>query len=388
MFVSLKNFAIQYLIANTPLVAPEERRKTSIGALIGMLVAAAILVHQGEESGWLVAACGASAVILFALPHSPMAQPWSVIGSYLGAVLIALAVSALVPWTIAAVALALACTVWFMSRLNCLHPPGGAIVLFVVLPGFSGWPEAGDLVLQVMCNALTLLLAAVLINKFLLRRPYPQCKSAGEGNAHDTRDPLPTARGRLKHVDLLYALEKIGTYVDVQEQDLVALFNLAVSNSLARHMGLTCGEIMSKDIVSAEYGTPLEEAWMTLRRHKIKALPVVDPFRRIVGIVTVADFLRQLDETTAAGMAIQLQGLLRRLAGGEDARAEVVGQIMSTQVLTATVDTPVVELVRQLSDRGLHHIPVVDEYRKLIGMVTQSDLIAALYTHLSLTQVA
>jgi CBS domain-containing membrane protein len=39
----------------------------------------------------------------------------------------------------------------------------------------------------------------------------------------------------------------------------------------------------------------------------------------------------------------------------------------------------IVELVPLLSERGLHHIPIVDAERRLIGMVTQSDLIAALY---------
>jgi CBS domain-containing membrane protein len=42
-------------------------------------------------------------------------------------------------------------------------------------------------------------------------------------------------------------------------------------------------------------------------------------------------------------------------------------------------DMHIVELVPVLSDMGLHHVPVLDRERRLAGMITQSDLIAALY---------
>lgn len=52
---------------------------------------------------------------------------------------------------------------------------------------------------------------------------------------------------------------------------------------------------------------------------------------------------------------------------------------MATPAVTAPEDMHVVELVPLLSDRGLHHIPIVNAEQRLVGMVTQSDLIAALY---------
>lgn len=179
-------------------------------------------------------------------------------------------------------------------------------------------------------------------------------------------------------------MQAVGTFVDIQENELVRIYNLAVDNAFARHMAVSCRDVMARDIVTVTSATELEQAWNLLRRHKVKALPVVDGLRRVMGIVTVADFLRQLDDTTAAGLATKLQGLLRRTPGINAEKAEVVGQIMSTEVKTAHEDTPVAELAHQLSDRGLHHIPVVDERQTLVGMVTQSDLIAALYRRIAL----
>ena len=380
----LKHFVLHYLVADTPPLAAGEQRKSALGGLLGLLVGGGLLAVAPAGSIWLVAAVGATAVILFALPHSPLAQPWSVFGSYLAATVFALAAASLVPSPLLAGALALGATLWFMAHYRCVHPPGGALVLLVVKEGAPTPEHALHLLAVVLANAAAILVAALVINNLVLRRRYPQCRTEPAASPHRTADALPSERTGLSHADLSQAVQALGTFVDIQEQDLVTIYNLAVSHAFERHMGVSCGDIMARDVVTVEYGTELEEAWSLLRRHKIKALPVVDGFRRLVGIVTVADFLRQLDDTTAAGLATRLQGLLRRTPGNMSEKAEVVGQIMSGEVYTATVTTPVAELVQQLSDRGLHHIPVLDERRKLVGMVTQSDLIAALYRRIAL----
>lgn len=384
MALDFKRFAFHYLIADTPPLAAPERRKAAWGSLVGMAVAGALILAAPPESVWLVAAVGATCIILFALPQSPLAQPWSVMGGYLGATVFALAAASFVPWHLAAGTLALGATVWFMVRFRCLHPPGGALVLLVVSEGAPTLGHAAHVMGVVLANALASLLAAWVVNNYALGRRYPQCRTQAPASPHRTRDGLPTERTGLSHADLDQAVRALGTFVDIQEQQLVDIYNLAVRNAFERHLGVSCGDIMARDLVTVQFGTDLEEAWNLLRRHKVKALPVVDSFQRVVGIITVADYQRQLDDTTAAGLATKLQGLLRRTPGNLSEKAEVVGQIMTKDVYTASVTTPVAELVHQLSDRGLHHIPVVDEKKKLVGMVTQSDLIAALYRRVAL----
>ena len=80
--------------------------------------------------------------------------------------------------------------------------------------------------------------------------------------------------------------------------------------------------------------------------------------------------------------------LLKRTPGLFAQKPEVVGQIMSTDVFTATPQTPLSELIRQISQRALPHVPVVDEQRKVVGMVTQSDLLVALYKSIALGQAS
>lgn len=387
MIEGFLQFARHHLIADTPPLTATARRQSALGALLGLLMAGLLLLAFPAGGLTLVAPMGATAIILFALPHSPLAQPWSVLGGYLVASTSALLATAVIHNFLVAAVLAVGAAAWLMLRLRCVHPPGGALALFIVAEGSRPLHAALQLTGVMLANVLALLFAAWAVNNLLLNRRYPQCRPEPPVSLHHTADPTPTERAGLSHEDLEQAIQAVGTFVDIQESELVRIYNLAVDNAFERHMAVTCGDVMARDTVSVVFGTELEEAWKLLRRHKIKALPVVDNFRRVVGIVTVADFLRQLDDTTAAGLAVKLQGLLRRTPGPNSEKAEVVGQIMSPSVYTARIDTPVAELVHQLSDRGLHHIPVVDRERKLVGMVSQSDLIAALYRKVALASV-
>jgi CBS domain-containing membrane protein len=103
---------------------------------------------------------------------------------------------------------------------------------------------------------------------------------------------------------------------------------------------------------------------------------VLDGERRVVGIVTLVDFLKHARLQAPARLRERLRDFLR----GAAPLPREVGRIMTASVVTASADMHIVELVPLLSDKGFHHIPVVDAEQKLAGMVTQSDLIAALYT--------
>jgi CBS domain-containing membrane protein len=108
-------------------------------------------------------------------------------------------------------------------------------------------------------------------------------------------------------------------------------------------------------------------------------MPVIDRARRVIGIVTFSDFVRHANLDVYTGFDVKLRSFIRRTLGTQSDKAEVVGQIMARPAQTASATMHIVELVPLMSDSGFHHIPIVDEERRLAGMVTQSDLIAALY---------
>jgi CBS domain-containing membrane protein len=165
----------------------------------------------------------------------------------------------------------------------------------------------------------------------------------------------------------------------VSRDDLQSLLQQAELQAYRRRMGsLRCADVMSREPLSVEYGTSLQEAWTLLRRHRIKALPVVDRARRIVGIVTLNDFMRSADLDLHAGWPQRLRALIRPTRRTHTDKPEAVGQIMTRQVRVASAERPLAELVPLFADTGHHHIPVIDGEQRLVGIITQSDLVRAL----------
>lgn len=113
---------------------------------------------------WLIAPLGASAVLVFAVPASPLAQPWPVIGGNLISAVIGLTLGVFIdaPWLACSLAVAIAMAV--MSSARCLHPPGGASALLCAL-GATGveawtWPY----LLPITANVLILALVGWIYN--------------------------------------------------------------------------------------------------------------------------------------------------------------------------------------------------------------------------------
>jgi CBS domain-containing membrane protein len=197
---------------------------------------------------------------------------------------------------------------------------------------------------------------------------------------HKHDDPGSLDRLGVNQADLHNALKQLNTFLDVSEEDLGQVYKMASMQAYRRKMGeITCADIMSRSLVTAEYGTDLEEAWAQLHYHKIKAIPVVDKSQRVIGIITLVDFLKRANLKTYESFEDKLIKFIRRTPGIASDKPEVVGQIMAAPVYSAKETMHIVELVPLLSERGLHHIPIVNAERRLVGMVTQSDLIAALY---------
>jgi CBS domain-containing membrane protein len=109
-----------------------DRLLACLGALVGIALTSfvcATVLHGWAPLPLLVAPIGASAVLVFAVPASPLAQPWSVLGGNVVSALVGVIAAMFIstPWL--AVGIAVAGAILAMSLLRCLHPPGGAAAL-------------------------------------------------------------------------------------------------------------------------------------------------------------------------------------------------------------------------------------------------------------------
>lgn len=360
-----------------------ERLRAACGALIAIVLtglATRLALGSTADLPALIAPMGASAVLLFALPASPLAQPWSIVGGNIVSAAIGVACARWIGEPMLAASLAVACAIITMFALRCLHPPGGAIALSAVLGGPAIQTAGFDFVwAPVALNSLLLLAIAFAFNN-ATRRRYPHVVQPDHSNTHLTADARPGDRLGFTPDDLDDVLKQYNQVLDISRDDLEELFLQTEMHAYRRRFGeITCADIMSRDVVTVDFGTTLEEAWNLLRRHRIKALPVIDPSRRVIGIITLSDFMKHAGLEAYRGFEQKLSRFIRRSWHSHSSKPEVVGQLMTRAVQTVRTDMHIVELVPLLSDIGLHHIPVVDTEWRLAGMVTQSDLIAALY---------
>lgn len=203
-------------------VSHAERVVSIAGGFVSILIVY-LISHAMEQAHalFLVASMGASAVLLFAAPHSAFSQPWSVAGGHglsaLAGVSCVLVLGG--GWFSAAVAVALAIGV--MHYLHCIHPPGGATALTAVLAAGAADPMGYWFVLTVMLNAGVMLLVAIGFNALFKWRRYP----AALYNAvspKGVQDPYPD----ITHAEFVAALAEIDTFIDVSEQDLLRIYAL------------------------------------------------------------------------------------------------------------------------------------------------------------------
>ncbi|MEO7639822.1 MAG: HPP family protein, partial [Ramlibacter sp.] len=238
-----------------------ERLRAFVGAAAGVLVAGLAcrgLAGAGSLSPWLVAPIGASAVLVFAVPASPLAQPWAVIGGNTVSALIGTACVLAIPDPAIAGAVAVGLAIAAMFQLRCLHPPGGASALLVVLTHtadaqFSAFP--------VLANSVLLVFAGMAYNS-LTGRAYPHPQGA------PAPGPVP-AGSRFGPADIDAALARYNQVLDISRDDLEMLLHDAEANAWRRNLGsLRCKDVMTRPPVAVEFGTTLDEAWTMMRQRR------------------------------------------------------------------------------------------------------------------------
>lgn len=215
-------------------VSHRERLASGLGGFVSILgtyvISHAIL---GSASGpFLALSMGASAVLLFGVPHGALSQPWPVAGGHLISALTGVACARWIPDPALAAGAAAGLAILFMHYLRCIHPPGGATALTAVLGGESVRALGFGFVLApVMLNVLVMLAVAVAFNALFPWRRYPATLAR--------RPRAPASPGEsyapISHEDFVYALSQVDSFVDVSEEDLLRIYTLATGRDRHRH---------------------------------------------------------------------------------------------------------------------------------------------------------
>lgn len=345
-----------------PAPTSTEALRASLGAALGLALTAAVLWLLNPSANLmahpaLIAPFGATTFLIFAVPNSPMAQPWAAVlgntASALAAILILHTGLPVLPTAALAVMLA----VLAMAALRAMHPPGGAVALATVLSAQSDHlPGLHYLLLPVASGTLALVALGVVWARTTGRR-YPFRISA-ETALHGTKDRAPDRRFIPPPEVLAATLTRLRLSANLGVEDLARLIESAETEANARNLGpATAAQMMSRDIVAVSPDTHLPELAESFRSHRFKTLPIRNADGSFGGLVSQSALVGRADPGLTAAMLADL-----------DTRP-------------VSPETRLADLITLLADGGQQAVPVL-ENNQLVGLITRSDMIALLSGHM------
>lgn len=196
-----------------------EKCLSIFGCVLGMALTCWLSnrVLGGESLAWLLASSGASAALIFAVPHGALSQPWPVVGGHLISALIGISCQQLLDQHELAVIAATGLSVAAMYYLRCLHPPGVATALFAVMGGAEAHQLGYALILNpVLPNALILLFVGIGFNNLFPSRRYPAALAQ-----------VSSETSALQQEDVAKALRQLDSFIDISAEDLNQLYRCA-----------------------------------------------------------------------------------------------------------------------------------------------------------------
>ncbi len=207
-----------------------DRVAASLAAVIGLIAVAAVCAPLSSSTtglAILVAPMGASAVLLFAVPASPLAQPWSIFGGNVVSGLVGVLAARVLGHSAIAIGVAVGAAIFAMSLLRCIHPPGGAVALTAVVGGPAIWRAGFGFPLTTVAVETGLLVATGWIFHRFSGHSYP----------HRAIAPLNRDAHHFHRSDITLALGDIGESFDISDEDLEALLERAEHYAVLRNNG-------------------------------------------------------------------------------------------------------------------------------------------------------
>jgi CBS domain-containing membrane protein len=376
---------VQILKALGPTVArvsTTEALRAGVGALVGLGLTGLFLLSPHLDAGgglFLIAPFGATSVLLFAVPNSPLAQPWSaIVGNTLAAV-IGIAACLTVPDPVLRIALAVGLAITATILCRAVHPPAGAVAMTAAMsPEIARELGFWFALAPVAIGTTALVVLAALYARITGRR-YP-FRQFDDPSKHRTDDRNPTERLGLSENELTAILDRYSQSFNLGVEDLARMIGAAELQAAAQSSGpLTAQDIMSRGLVTVGPDTPLGAVADLFRQHRFTSLPVVTPDMVFLGVIFQMHLISQARDD-ALRLKRGYRPALRRLLDRDREKPIRAGDIMSVAGPRATTDTPIGALLPMMADGDVDAVPVL-AYGKIVGIVTRTDLIAALARH-------
>ncbi|WP_435209826.1 CBS domain-containing protein [Micromonospora sp. bgisy143] len=134
------------------------------------------------------------------------------------------------------------------------------------------------------------------------------------------------------------------------------------------------GDVMTREVVTVTATTPYREIVDVLLRRGVSAVPVIDGFRRVLGVVSEADLLHRIEHAGEPAQRRIFESRRRRGARGKS-EALLAGDLMTAPAVTTGPDAPLSAAARLMDHEQVKRLPVLDDLGRLIGIVSRADLL-------------
>jgi CBS-domain-containing membrane protein len=223
--------------AHTPSWREQLAAVATSGIGIGIVAWIAMQVIQpGNTHPVLIASIGATAVLVFAVPHGALSQPWAVIGGHTLSALVGLTIVHTLGGGNLAAALAVALAIGAMHLGKCLHPPGGATALSAVLAVHDNTLTPWSF----MLNPVLLNVVPILILSYVLNLPFAWRRYPANMHTHLAVQPVKTAQLTQEmpftESQLASALIGIDALIDISEDQLQRIYQALAQQQQDTHL--------------------------------------------------------------------------------------------------------------------------------------------------------
>jgi CBS domain-containing membrane protein len=194
----------------------------------------------------------------------------------------------------------------------------------------------------------------------------PECR--------DTPIPCPID---LSNEDVYDAMKKIPGYLDITPGDFKEIYILAYQLARERlSRSLKAKDVMTREVVYVAPETPLKEAAVLMARHAISGVPVVDADRKVLGVMSEKDFLSHMGTKSQKSF----MGVVAECLAGTGCLAVSIleqnaGDIMTSPAITVEENTSIQEVSDTLGKWNINRVPVVDEEKRLKGILSRADVL-------------
>ncbi|SOC02928.1 HPP family protein [Rhodobacter maris] len=333
------------------------RPALGVGLAMALADVAISALHGDRANGlFLVSGLASSAVLIFAIPNSPLAQPWS---AFMGMVIsaeAAVAATSFVPYPFATGA-ALAGAVAGMMALRALHPPAAGVALFVVLEAEAGRPVHPLFPLFPVGALMAGLIGLALLWHRLFRQRYP--------NRLPRIADAPRPASGLDAAALEKMLLDFRQSTNIAPEDLERLTAAVAARAAQTLLATTPARTIMHPAVTVGPEMPMRELIARMRAGRLRVLAVADSEGSLLGLVDQSRLIAAL----AAGYGQPSRTFL--------AREPQAAELMDPLPRPVAADLPLAALLARFAEPGALPVPVLDGGR-LVGMVGRADLVSAL----------